>query len=282
MLSCLMQIGELFKVEKLVEMLLLEGTRLGLTLLKAFIVFIVGRLLIKLINRIVRKLLEKKDIAPSVKTFVSSLVNIALIVLLIVSVIGTLGIQTTSFAALLASAGVAIGMALSGNLSNFAGGVIILLFRPFRIGDYISTSSVEGTVVEIQIFHTVLNTANNIKVYIPNGTLSSGYINNLTVDKRRVEWVFGVEYGEDFEKVRNVILEVLSKDERIFSEPAPFVELKELNASSVDIVVRVWAKGSDYWDVYFHTNKQIYARFNELGISFPYPQLTIHQPEKVD
>lgn len=265
------------KMERAAQTLLEQGTHLGLAILKALIIFIIGRIVIKLINKFIKKILEKRDIAPAVKTFVSSLVNILLIILLIVAVISALGIETTSFAALIASAGIAIGMALSGNLSNFAGGLIILLFKPFRIGDYIATTDVSGTVIEIQIFHTILNTLDNVRVHIPNGTLSSGYINNYNVDKRRVEWIFGVDYGEDFDKVKQVILDILSKDSCILDDPTPFIELHQLDSSSVNIVVRVWTKGSDYWSVYFSVNQEVYKTFNEKGINFPFPQLTIHQ-----
>lgn len=275
----LLEIGtvSVSQLQKVASTLLEQGTDLGISLLKAFLIFIIGRFLIKLINKMVIKLLDKKDVAPAVRTFVGSLVNIVLILLLIISVIGALGIQTTSFAALIASAGVAIGMALSGNLSNFAGGLIILLFRPFKIGDYISTSNLGGTVTEIQIFHTILITPDNIRVHVPNGVLSSGYINNYNVEKRRVEWTFGVDYGEDFERVKKVLLEVLSKDSRIFTDPAYFIELTKLDASSVNVVVRVWTKSSDYWAVFFSINKEVYKAFNEAGIDFPYPQLTVHQ-----
>ena len=273
----LLQTDTITKVEKIAETLLEQGTHLGLAIIKALVIFLIGRYIIKLINKLVHKLLSKKDVAPAVRTFVGSLVNITLVILLIISVIGALGIQTTSFAALIASAGVAIGMALSGNLSNFAGGLIILLFKPFKIGDFISTSDISGTVVEIQIFHTILNTSDNIRVYIPNGGLSSGYINNFNVDKRRIEWIFEVDYGEDFDRVKKTILEVLAKEDRILPDPEPFVELTKLDASSVNIVVRVWAKGSDYWNVYFNINKNIYKTFNDVGINFPFPQLTVHQ-----
>jgi len=273
----LLQTETVSNIEGIMETLLLQVTHLGLTIIKALIIFIIGRYLIKLINKLVRKMLYKKDIAPAVRSFVSSLVNVTLIVLLIISVIGALGIQTTSFAALLASAGVAVGMALSGNLSNFAGGLIILLFKPFRIGDYISTATVSGTVQEIQIFHTILNTSDNLKVYIPNGNLSSGYINNYNVDKRRIEWIFGIDYGEDFDKVKQVILNILNKEKNILTDPVPFIELTKLDASSVNIVVRVWVKASDYWSVYFSVNQNVYKTFNALNINFPFPQLTVHQ-----
>lgn len=256
-----------------------QGAQLGFTIVKALIVFLVGRLVINLLNKLVRKLLSKRDIEPSVKTFVGSLVNVSLTILLIISVVGALGVQTASFAALLASAGVAVGMALSGNLSNFAGGLIILLFKPYKVGDYIESQGVGGTVREIQMFHTVLGTVDNKVIYIPNGSLSSGVVTNFSNQTtRRVDWTFGVEYGSDYERVRQVIESVLAKDPRILTEPAaPFIALTALADSSVNVAVRVWVKSADYWGVYFDVNKNIYATFNEAGIGFPFPQLTVHQ-----
>ena len=231
-----------------------------------------------MINKLVRRILTKRDFDPSVKTFVGSLVNVTLMILLIISVVGALGVQTTSFAALLASAGVAVGMALSGNLSNFAGGLIILLFKPYKVGDYIESQGVGGTVREIQIFHTILLTPDNKNIYIPNGSLSSGVVTNFGKEPtRRVDWTFGVEYGSDYEHVKSVIESVLAQDARILNEPAPFIALSALADSSVNVVVRAWVKSPDYWGVYFDTNKAIYATFNARGIGFPFPQLTVHQ-----
>ncbi len=267
--------------EGLVNSLIEQGGHLGWTLIKAVIVFTVGRFVIKLINRIVRRVLERHDFEPSLKTFIGSLVNVTLMVLLIISVVGALGVQTTSFAALLASAGVAVGMALSGNLSNFAGGLLILLFKPFKVGDYIVAQGTEGTVREIQIFHTVLITVDNKDVFIPNGSLSSGVITNIGKEPtRRVDWTFGVDYGSDYEHVKSVIESVLAADGRILKDPAPFIALGALADSSVNITVRVWVNTADYWDVFFDTNKAIYARFNAEGIGFPFPQLTVHRSEK--
>ena len=176
-------------------------------------------------------------------------------------------------------AGVAIGMALSGNLQNFAGGLIILLFRPYKVGDYIDASTgASGTVKEIQIFHTILITPDNKMVYVPNGAMSSGVITNYSnLDTRRIEWNFGVDYGEDFEKVEKILRNIIKADQRILTAPAPFIELGELAASSVNIKVRVWVKSSDYWDVFFYMNQTVYATFNKEGINFPFPQLTVHQ-----
>lgn len=255
-----------------------HAVTLGVTLLKALLVFIVGRLVISLLNRLVRKILSRRNIDPSVKTFVGSLVNVLLIVLLAVSIVAILGIETTSFAALLASAGVAVGMALSGNLSNFAGGLIILLFKPFKVGDYIEGQGESGTVREIQIFHTILTTPDNKVVYIPNGALSGGAITNYSREPlRRVDWTFGVDYGEDYQKVKGVITSIIARDTRILQEPAPFVALQALADSSVNVVVRVWVASADYWDVYFSINQAVYETFNREGIDFPFPQLTVHQ-----
>lgn len=258
--------------------LIAQASQLGWTLIKAFIIFIVGRFLIRVLNKFIRKILNKRNIEPSVRTFVSSLINVILMILLIISVVGALGVQTTSFAALLASAGVAVGMALSGNLSNFAGGLIILIFKPYKVGDYIESQNVSGTVKEVQIFHTVLNTPDNKIIYVPNGSLSSSAVINYSYQTmRRVEWTFGVEYGTEYEKVKREVEGILSKDSRILSEPAPQIALNQLADSSVNFIVRVWVKSPDYWDVFFDINKNVYQTFNEAGINFPFPQLTVHQ-----
>ena len=272
------QADGLDKLGLITQQLIDSGIQAGGHILKAVIVFLVGRFLIRMLNRLVGRVMDKRNVDISIKTFVKSLVNILLTVLLIVSVVGALGVETTSFAALLASAGVAVGMALSGNLQNFAGGLVILLFKPYKVGDWIEAQSVSGTVKEIQIFHTILTTADNKLIYVPNGALSSGVVTNYSNQKtRRVEWIFGVDYGEDYNKVEKVVREVLTADKRILNDPAPFIALHALDASSVNVVVRVWVESSDYWGVYFDINKTIYATFNEIGINFPFPQLTVHQ-----
>lgn len=262
-------------LEKLID----SGISLGERVLGALIIFIVGKFLVNWLNRLFARILEKRKVDPSIQSFLKSMVNILLLIMLILAVIGKLGIELTGFAALLASAGVAIGMALSGNLQNFAGGLIILLFRPYKVGDYIDTSTgASGTVKEIQIFHTILITPDNKMVYVPNGAMSSGVITNYSnLDTRRIEWNFGVDYGEDFEKVEKILRNIIKADQRILTAPAPFIELGELAASSVNIKVRVWVKSSDYWDVFFYMNQTVYATFNKEGINFPFPQLTVHQ-----
>ena len=252
---------------------------LGGRILVALIIFIIGKLIVNWINRLFAKMLERRKVDASIQSFLKSIVNITLMVLLFLAVIGKLGIELTSFAALLASAGVAIGMALSGNLSNFAGGVIILVFRPYKVGDYIEASTgASGTVTDIQIFHTVLTTPDNRIVFAPNGAMSGAVVTNYSrKDTRRVDFSFGVEYGTDFELAKSTIMEVISKDSRILKDPAPFIELGALAESSVNITVRVWVNAADYWGVNFDMNKNVYATFNEKGISFPFPQLTVHQ-----
>ncbi len=266
------------KVQILIQQLIDWGVSAGGRIIGAIIIFVVGRFLISFIKKLLSKILVKRHIDPSIQSFVKSLVNILLTILLIIAVIGKLGVETTSFAALLASAGVAIGMALSGNLQNFAGGLIVLLFRPFKVGDWIESQGVSGTVREIQIFHTILTTADNKVIYIPNGALSSGTVTNYSrEDTRRVDWVIGVEYGENYDKVEAVTKRIIAADKRILNTPEPFIALQALDASSVNVVIRVWVNSADYWGVYFDMNKTIYAVYNEEGIGFPFPQLTVHQ-----
>ena len=266
------------KISLITQQLIDAGVRAGGSILKAVLVFIVGRFLVSMLNKLAARMMDKRHVDVSIKTFGKRLVNILLTILLIISVVGALGVETTSFAALLASAGVAIGMALSGNLQNFAGGLVILLFKPYKVGDWIESQNFSGTVREIQIFHTILTTGDNKLVYVPNGALSSGVVTNYnTQETRRVEWVVGVDYGEDYDKVDRVVREVLAADNRILDTPEPFIALHALDASSVNIVIRVWVKTSDYWGVYFDINKAIYNTFNEKGINFPFPQLTVHQ-----
>ena len=267
-------------MEAVLDRLIDWGIDAGKNIIGAILIFIIGRFIIKQINRLVSKILRKRKLEVSVETFLKSLLSILLNLVLAFAIISKLGIETTSIAALLASAGVAVGMALSGNLSNFAGGLIILVFKPFKVGDYIDTETadVSGTVKEIQIFHTVLATLDNKIIYVPNGVLSSSAITNYSKQNmRRAEWIIGIEYGEDVDKVKGVLEELIEADTRILKDPAPLVALEALSASSVDIVVRAWAKSEDYWSVYFDMNKKIYDTFNRKGIGFPFPQLTVHQ-----
>ena len=266
------------KLQILMQQLIDWGVSAGGRIIGAILIFVIGRILISFIKKLLARVLESRKIDLGVQTFVKSMTNILLTILLAVAVVGKLGVDTTSFAALLASAGVAVGMALSGNLSNFAGGLIVLLLRPYKVGDWIESQGVSGAVRSIQIFHTVLTTADNKVIYIPNGALSSGTVINYSREEtRRVDWTVGVEYGENMEKVEEVVQKILAADPRILKDPAPFIALGALDASSVNVTIRVWVKNSDYWGVFFDTQKKIYATFNQEGIGFPFPQLTIHQ-----
>lgn len=272
------ELGNSEYIQELIDKGIDLGVEAGKSIIIAIIIYFVGKALISLINRMLHGVMERKKVDPAIQTFLGSLVNIMLMILLVISVVSALGVNTTSFAALLASAGVAVGMALSGNLQNLAGGIVILLFRPFKVGDYIEAQGTGGTVSEIQIFHTILTTPDNKKIYLPNGALSSGNITNYSKEPlRRVDFNVAVEYGEDIDKVRETLSGILSKDERVLLEPAPVIVLGSLADSSVNMTVRVWVKSENYWDVFFQTNEKIYNEFNKLGINFPYPQLTIHQ-----
>ena len=260
-------------LQKIIDMALSAGKHI----LIAGVLFVVGRFIVRMLNRVVSKMLQRRHVDVGVQTFLRSLVNIVLNILLVITVIGALGVNTTSFAALLASAGVAIGMALSGNLQNLAGGLIVLLFKPYRVDDFIEVQGVQGKVREIQIFHTILVTVDNKVVYIPNGSTSSAVIVNYSREAtRRVEWTIGIDYGEDVERARTAITEVLEADSRVLKEPAPFVAVSTLADSSVNIVVRVWVATENYWDVYHDTYRRIYDTFNGKGINFPFPQQTVH------
>lgn len=272
------ELGNSDYIKELIDKGIDLGVEAGKSIIIAIIIYFVGKALISLINRMLHGVMERKKVDPAIQSFLGSLVNILLMVLLVISVVSALGVNTTSFAALLASAGVAVGMALSGNLQNLAGGIVILLFRPFKVGDYIEAQGTGGTVSEIQIFHTILTTPDNKKIYLPNGALSSGNITNYSKEPlRRVDFNVAVEYGEDIDKVRETLSGILSKDERVLQEPAPVIVLGSLSDSCVSMTVRVWVKSENYWDVFFQTNEKVYNEFNRQGINFPYPQLTIHQ-----
>ena len=266
------------QLEKVIEQTIRAGIEAGKSILLALVIFLVGRFLIGLINKLAARMMERKHLDASIQSFLKSFINILLTLLLLISVVSALGVNTTSFAALLASAGVAVGMALSGNLQNLAGGIIILLFKPYKVGDYVDAQGVSGTVKEIQIFHTILQTVDHKVIYVPNGALSSGSVVNYSLSEdRRIEWSIGVEYGTDAEKVKSTLLSIASADGRILQDPAPFIALSGLGESSVDFVLRAWVKNADYWDVYFDLNRQIYEVFGQKGFSFPFPQMVVHQ-----
>lgn len=249
----------------------------GLKLVAAIVVYILGRWVIKLIKKGLSKAMSYRKAEASLNTFLMSLVSVLLTFFLILAIVGILGINTSSLVALLASAGLAIGMALSGTLQNFAGGVMIMLFRPFKVGDFISAQGFEGKVNEIQIFNTHLLSVDNKEIILPNGALST---NAMTVfskqDTRRVDWVFSIAYGDDYDKAKSVLKRLCQEDERILKEPGVMIELIKLNNSSVDITVRAWVKTPDYWLVFFAMNEKVYKTFAVEGLNIPFPQMDVH------
>ena len=277
----------------------------------AVLVFYVGKMLINWIHRVMKKVFVRRKVDASLATFVLSMVKIVLYFMLIVIIIGILGIETSSFIALFASAGVAIGMALSGTLQNFAGGVLILLLKPYKVGDYIEAQGFSGTVREIQIFSTIITTPDNKSILIPNGALSTGSINNWSREQyRRVDWTVSISYGDDVERASAVILAILNSDPAILGRDnaeekaeekvlegnaaiesqeemllhgvkavdlTPVVVLESLGASSVDLKVRAWVKSADYWAVFYRINARIYRELPDAaGCSFPFPQMDVH------
>lgn len=248
-------------------------------LLIAILVFYVGRFIIRKLYNAIHSLMLKRNVDLSLTTFVLSLVKMVLYFILIITIVGIMGIETSSFLALFASAGVAIGMALSGTLQNFAGGVLILLIKPYKVGDYIEAQGYAGTVKEIQIFHTIVNTPDNKAIIIPNGGLSTSSINNYSLESfRRVDWKIGLSYGTDYEKAREAILEIISSDERVVKEDpqTPFVGLLELTDSSINITIRAWTNSPNYWPLFFEMNHRLYKELPERGFSFPFPQMDVH------
>lgn len=260
-------------VSKMIEL----GISLGSKLLIALLILVVGRWLVKKIQRLACTIMEKRQVEASLYSFVRSLISITLNFILVITIISVLGIETSSFIALFASAGVAIGMALSGTLQNFAGGVMILLFKPFKVGDTIEALGQSGKVKEIQIFNTLITTPDNKQIIIPNGGLSTGITKNYSKEPtRRVDWEFGIGYGDSYDKAKGVIEKLLASDERVLKEPAWFIALNSLGESSVNIVVRAWVNASDYSDVFFGLNEKVYKTFTEEGLNIPFPQLDVH------
>ena len=247
-------------------------------LIKVLLIWFVGRWVLKYVVKLLVRIMENHIDNVSVRTFVISLVDVVMMILLLLMIIGVLGIDTSSFIAIFASAGVAIGMALSGTLQNFAGGVMILLFRPFKVGDFIEAQDVAGTVRQIQIFNTIVHTGDNKVILLPNGPLSTGIINNYSrAPKRRLDMMFSISYGNDFEKARAVLQRLIAEDSRVLNDPAaPLIELAELGASSIDITVRMWCNQADYWAIKYSLNKKVYEVFPKEGLEFPFQTFTVN------
>lgn len=286
-------------IQKMVNGLISFGLKVGI----AILVFYVGRYIIRKLYKMVYNVMTHRHIDQSLTTFVLSLIRMVLYFILVISIIGILGLETSSFLAIFASAGVAIGMALSGTLQNFAGGVLILLLKPYKVGDFIEVNGYTGTVKSIQLFNTVINTVDNKAIILPNGALSTGSINNYSLESyRRVDWTVCLAYGTDLDKAKEALMEIVQSDPRVVKkyieddemykqqnlidkrvvsvqnkvERPPFVGLNEMADSSINFVVRAWTHASNYWPLYFDINERIYKELPERGFSFPFPQMDVH------
>lgn len=249
----------------------------GAQLIGAVLTLVIGLWVLKGINRTFGKMLSKRNIDPSLVPFLKGMVSTSLRIFLFIAVLGMLGIEMTSFIAVLGAVGLAIGMALSGTLSNFAGGVVILILKPFKVGDFIEAQGYSGTVNAIQIFYTILKTPDNKTIIIPNGSLSTGSLTNYSTEPtRRVDWAVGIGYGDDIDKARKILLDILENDPRIKKDPPIFIKVSELADSSVNLATRVWVDAPDFWDVKMETLEKIYNQFNAQGINIPFPQMDVH------
>lgn len=273
-------------IEELIPQIIEDIIRFGLKVLLALLIYFVGAWLIKKIRQMLRTIFAKRKTEKAIASFVESLTSIALMVILIIITVGTLGVNTTSLAALLAAGGMAIGMALSGTVQNFAGGIMLLVFKPFKAGDFIETENgYSGTVTDVNIVSTKLTTTDNRIIVIPNGSLSNGTINNFSMNTmRRVEWLVGVEYGTEAEHVKSVLKSIVDSEKRILytatGAPAePLIAVNALKDSAVEYLVRVWVKKEDYWDVFYDLNEVIYTTLPKNGIGFPFPQMDVHMKQ---
>ena len=249
----------------------------GLKVLIALAIVIIGKKVAKWLGNVVEKMLQKKEMDVEIQHFVATLVYYAVFTFVIIAALSQLGIHTASFVAIIGAAGLAVGLALQGSLANFAAGVLILIFKPYRVGDFVEVAGVSGVVSKILVFTTELNTGDNKRVIIPNGQAMGGTITNYsTNDTRRVDLVMGIGYDDDIDKAKKVLEELIAADDRILKDPAPTVAVVELADSSVNFVVRPWVNKADYWAVYFGLTEAVKKRFDQEGISIPYPQSDVH------
>ena len=243
----------------------------------AFVIYLIGRWLIGRLIKVINNICDKRGVEVSLQRFFDNMIKVLLYICLVLTIVGVLGINTTSLVAMFASASLAIGMALSGTLQNFAGGVMILILRPYRIGDYVEAQGQAGTIKEITLFNTVITTADNKIIYVPNNTISSGIINNYSqAATRRIDWNITISYGDDVEAARRVLMQMMTEDKRVKQDPAPVVYLTSLGSDAVNISARAWVDNADYWGVYFELNERIYNELPKHGLHFPFPQLSVH------
>ena len=265
------------KWSQLLELLQEKGIDFGINLAIALAIFYVGKFAVKLVVRAVGKVMQKQGVDETLETFICNLVQASLMIVIVIAAIGAIGIQTTSFIAIFGAAGLAIGLALQGSLSNFAAGVLIVLFRPYLVGDFIEAAGIMGSVEQVQILTTVLKTGDNKQIIVPNSQIMNSIITNYSAnDTRRIDMVVGVSYDDDLDKVRATLAELIADEARILEDPAPLVAVAELADSSVNFFVRPWVKSADYCGVKLDLTEAIKKRFDNDGISFPFPQQDVH------
>ena len=253
------------------------GLDLGIKVATALAIFLIGKFVIRLAVGAIAKVMQKQDVDKTLETFICNLVRTALMVVVVIAAIGALGVETTSFIAIFGAAGLAIGLALQGSLSNFASGVLIVLFRPYKVGDWIEAAGISGSVEQVQILTTILKTGDNKQIIVPNSQIMDSIITNYSAnDTRRVDMVVGVSYSDDLDKVRKTLEDLIAAEDRILPEPAPTIAVSALADSSVNFVVRPWVNSADYWGVMFDMTEAIKKRFDKEGISFPFPQQDVH------
>jgi small conductance mechanosensitive channel len=259
--------------DKIIEWAALYGTKI----IGAVAILIFGRIGVGLLTSIVKKLMIKSKVDETLSRFVTSLAKIMLMTFIVIAALGTLGVQTASFVAVIGAAGLAIGFALQGSLANFASGVMLVMFKPFKVGDYVEAGGTAGTIEAVKIFNTQFKTPDNKEVIVPNSQITGGNIVNYSAkETRRIDLVFGIGYDDDIKKARQLLEQILNDDERVLKDPAATVAVLELGDSSVNFAVRPWVKTSDYWDVYFAITEKVKLTFDQQGISIPFPQTDVH------
>jgi len=254
-----------------------QGTDIGMKIVSAILIFLIGRWLVKTIVNMFRKALAKTEMEDTLERFLCNMLSAVLMIVVVIATIGALGVQTTSLLAVFGAAGLAVGLALQGSLSNFAAGVLLVAFRPYKVGDFIEAAGIAGTVKEVQIFTTIIHTGDNKKIIVPNSQIMNGIITNYSGnDTRRVDLVVGCGYDDDIDKVYKVLQDIIDSDDRILKDPAPAIALNTLADSSVNFNVRPWVNASDYWGVYNGITEQVKRKFDEAGLNIPYPQTDVH------
>lgn len=264
-------------IEKLIDTIVVWATTYSVKIVAALLIFIIGKWLSRRISALIKKILEKNHVDTTLSHFLEAIIYYALLILVLIATAGQLGINTTSFLTIVGAAGLAVGLALKDSLSNFASGVMLILFRPFKVGDFVTAGGVSGTVKRIDIFNTILHTVDNQKLIVPNSGVTGDIITNVTANNtRRIDFVIGISYSDDIPKAKQVLEEIMKEEKRVLDIPKTTIAVSELADSSVNLVVRPWVKTSDYWDVRFALTEKIKMTFDEKGVSFPFPQQDVH------